>query len=629
MEKINLNDLANELKDASSKYYNTGTSPMTDQEFDKKLELLQSLGGDIGVGAPVLDELRKVQITGRPMLSLPKAHSPEEVKDFLKGRPAIAMTKLDGLSVRLIYENGELVSANTRGNGEVGTDITEHVKVFTNVPRYIHHLDRLVVDGEAIIKGQDFAEINVNGAFKNPRNTAAGALNLLDLAEVAKRRLSFIAWDWIEGAPTNLLQENLTELSLIGFEIVPYLAMKNPDIDSMNSLLLGYAEKKGLPCDGVVWKFNSVSYGLTQPSTAHHLGNGIAWKPADDSAWTELLDIEWSMGRTGQITPIAIFKPVGLEETMVSRASLHNVSVMRDVLGAHPYPGQPIEIIKSNQIIPYVRSAVKKANPSEEFFVPSTCPLCGEPLDIQEGILVCKDPACEGKFVNQVVHFCSKKGLDIRGLSKATIEKLVDWGWVNDFTDIFKLQAHRGEWASRPGFGAKSVDNILTAVEAARSQPLDKFIVALGIPLIGASAAKELKKHFHSWANLYNSISADFKFYELPNFGEAMHIELKHYDYTIANELIENYITIQEEAESAESISANVAITGTLQLYKNRAELTEAIEKAGGKVVSSVSKNTDILINNDPYSSSAKNVVAQRLGIPIMTEEEFYNLYLS
>lgn len=626
-----LKELIAEVTNAAYRYYNYGDSPLSDQEYDSKVALLKkySKGWKEVVGAPVLNSLPKVKIEDRAMLSLPKTHSSEGVATFLKGEDAIAMVKLDGLTIRLIYENGKFKSANTRGNGTVGTDVTEHVKVFTNVPLEIEPKERVVIDGEAIIKEADFRTLV---GFQNPRNTAAGALSLLDINEVAKRKISFIAWDWVAGATSNNFIENIVSLGDIGFETVPVIIVKDLEqtqIEKINALIFSYAEEKGLPCDGVVWKYNDIAYGLAQTGTAHHWGNGIAFKAQDESAWTDLIDIEWSMGRTGVLTPVAVFNPVDLEGTEVERASLHNVKVMRELLGNSPRRGQLIEIIKANQIIPQVRSSLHAEN-GEEIQMPQYCPVCGNSTFLMEDNLLCENEDCGGKLLNQIDHFCSKRGLDIKGLSKSTLEKLTEWGWVNSIEDIFKLYDHKTEWSRKVGFGPKSVDNILIAINEAKAQPLSKFIVAIGIPLIGNSATKEITSVFPSWEVFRDAIKNNYDFSTLNNFGGAMHDSIVQFDYSEADRIVEKYMQLQEEKPAESSLKGlTVVITGSLKIFENRDKIIEAITAKGGKVSSSVSKNTSILINNDPKSMSSKNKTAIALGIPIVREEDFINDYLS
>ena len=366
--------LIEELNNASNLYYNGKESPLSDKEFDEKLKKLQELeqktgiiysnSPTINVGYEVLNEIKKINIIDKPMLSLDKVHSAEEIMSFYDGYDVIASIKCDGLSVRLIYENGELISANTRGDGTIGGDITEHIKHFRNVPLKINKKNKYIVDGEAIIYDKDFEIINKNDEFKNSRNAAAGALSLLDMSIVKNRRLSFIAWDIIKGGYTNFYHYNMEEAEELGFTVVPMLALdctkvEKEEINMCNDTLLNIAEEKGIPNDGVVWKINDIKAGDSKGQTAHHFLNAVAWKPQDESYETELLDIEWTMGRTGQLTPVAVYKDIEIDGSVCNRASLHNISIMKEVLGEKPFVGQKVRVIKANKIIPQIVEAEK------------------------------------------------------------------------------------------------------------------------------------------------------------------------------------------------------------------------------------------------------------------------------
>jgi len=346
MDKIEL------IKQAKNAYYNTGETIMSDYEYDK---LVAEVGYE-AVGAPVLDNFKKIDISDKPMLSLDKCHTVEEIIDFANGHDLVASVKCDGLSVRIIYEDGKIVSANTRGDGLVGQDITEHIKQFTNVPLVIPTKERLVVDGEAVILQHDFDVINKNGEFKNPRNLAAGTLASLDTSLCHSRRMSFIAWDVIEGGQASYYSDNLANLLSFGFTIVPIVSpmITLNCIEKTNISILEVAKEKGIPCDGVVWKFNDIAYGESLGRTVHHFNNGIAWKPAIEEYETELIDIEWTMGRTGVLTPVAVYNEIEINSNIYNRASLHNVSSMKLILGEEPYIGQKIKVYLANMIIPQI-----------------------------------------------------------------------------------------------------------------------------------------------------------------------------------------------------------------------------------------------------------------------------------
>lgn len=639
--------LVNLLNEASERYYNSDSPIMSDREFDMKIEELKAMEKETGVvlsnsptqkvGAPVLSLLPKVTITPKPMLSLDKCHSVNEIADFAKGKDVIAMVKCDGLSVRIKYAHGRLVSANTRGNGVEGTDITEHVKHFTNVPLSISKDEEYIIDGEAIIYVEDFNKINTNNQFANPRNTASGALNVLDTQIVADRRLSFLAWDVIKGSSATTLSGSLAEAETLGFTVVPMVAVISKKYQTAITEIMDLSEELGIPCDGVVFKFDNIAYGNSLGATSHHFKNGIAWKPQVTLVRSVLTGIDWTMGRTGVLTPVAEFEPVELDGSIISRASLSNVSVCTATLHGAGWKNQIVWISKRNLIIPKIESAEKDdgITPKQYFQQPSKCPICGEPL-CEHGTdaitLVCENPNCEGKLVNIIDHFAGKKGLDIKGMSLATIGKLIDWGWLNDISDVFKLVEHKDEWAQKPGFGKASVNKILSAIEDAKHTTLDKYIAALGIPLIGTSVSKELVKYFTTYEDFRQAINDRFDFSKLDGFAESKTEALLNYNYELADMVAREWIVFEEDTSTNIQNTLDgktIVITGSLSLYKNRAALTDSIVAHGGKVAGSVSGNTDYLINNDKESGSAKNKAAKRLNIPILSEAEFVEQFLT
>lgn len=649
-----IKELIAELNNASSKYYNGQESPLTDAEFDKKLNELKKLeqkekiiysnSPTVHVGSPVLSELKKVQISGKPMLSLEKVHSAKEIINFNSSEDLIASIKCDGLSVRLVYEDTDLVSANTRGNGIEGGDITEHVKHFLNVPLKIAKGGRYVIDGEAVILDKDFEIINKNGEFKNSRNAASGALSLLDVSIVEKRRLSFIAWDVIEGISTNFYHYNLEEAEELGFKTVPAVALdctkiEENEIDEINEDLLSEAEKYyGIPCDGIVWRINKQSEYDKKGRTEHHFCGAVAWKPSDEEFETELLDIEFTMGRTGVLTPVAVFKPVDDGVSIIERASMHNISVMINILGKRPYKGQKIWVFKANKIIPQLARAEQETG--ELIFDPTiatVCPICGEPVTIEEsdsGVLnmICGNPSCEGKLVNRIDHYLGIKGLNVKGISKKTLEKLIEWGWINGLRDIYKLNEHQADWESRPGFGKASVSKILNAIDAeGRHTKLDSFIAALGIPLVGTSVSKEICKYYSTWSDFRDAVGGDWT--DLEGFGPEISKAINSFDYSEADEIVGGLSFEAQSSQPEVTLAAAIkdkkfCMTGKLisGMFKNRDALKVDIEAHGGKLVSSVTATTDYLITNTPDSGTAKNKSAQALGVKIITEAEYIDM---
>lgn len=651
--KEKMEKLIAELNEASNLYYNGGESFLSDTEFDIKLDTLKELekrygftlsnSPTINVGyTPTIDGIDEIKIQGKPMLSLDKAHSAREVMDFFdKVYDLIASIKCDGLSVRLIYEDGKLISANTRGNGVIGSDISEHIKYFMNVPLLIKKRKRYVIDGEAIIYDKDFEIINKNGTLKNNRSAANGSLTLHDMFIVKSRRLSFVAWDVIEGGCAEEYHYNLEEAADLGFTVVPALAVDctkvdEEEISSVNDALIREAKEKGIPCDGVVWKINNIADGNERGRTEKFWKNAIAWKPERTEYETKLLDIELSLGRTGVLTPVAIYESIIIDGAECSRASLHNISVMTDTLGRNPYKGQKIKIFKANEIIPQISWADTNENDIDwdNLIKITCCPVCGGSLEVEEnnGIITlwCANPDCEGKLANRIDHFCSKKGLNIKGISKATIEKLVDWGWINELGDIFKLQERKTEWINKPGFGSASVDKLLSSIESARTNTdLASFISGIGISLVGRTVSKEIVKYYSTWEDFRNAVGGDWT--EFDGFGPEISKAINNFDYTEADKVAGMLTFRIPEVQTNEEKSLNgkvFCITGKLTSgkWKNRDELKEYIQSLGGKVVGSMSANVNYLINNDATSSSAKNVSAKKLGIPIITEEEFIKI---
>lgn len=629
--------------------YDEGHPTISDKEWDDKYFELVCLEKELGYTNPnsptqnivynTVNELEKVE-HGHKMLSLEKTKDIEEVRKFINGNEFIAMCKMDGLTCSLTYENGKLIRAETRGNGIVGENILHNVKVIPSIPNWIPIKDKIVIDGEIICTYENFEKFS--NEYKNPRNFAAGSIRLLSAKECFSRNLTFVAWDVIEGLEDkNKLSSKLDIINDYGFIVVPHVygsAFSNSIIDELQAVAL----KLSYPIDGIVFKFNDIKYGKSLGETAHHFKNAIAYKFYDETYPTELLDIEWGMGRTGTLTPVAIFKPVDIDGSVVERASLHNITVMYETLGDTPHRFQKVEVFKSNMIIPQIAEADKEKyevlyyEQHTPFEIPNVCPVCGgaveERTQVDSTILVCVNPECSGKFINKLDHFCGKKGLDIKGLSKATLEKLIDWGWIKNISDIFELNQFKNEWVKKPGFGIKSVEKVLFAIEEARNCELHQFIAALGIPLIGTTTAKELTRYFHSWNEYIEAVKTDYRFYLLPNFGSEMSYAIKNFNYEEAELIVDKYIKIKEFKEDNKSDNLNgkvFVITGKLTSFKNRDELKDKIESLGGKVTGSISKNTNYLINNDTESSSSKNVSAKKLGIPIISEEKFIEDFLT
>ena len=641
-----------------TKAYDEGNPIITDEEWDKKYFELKALEEETNLvlgNSPtqvityeLVNNLQK-SIHNHKMLSLEKTKSPKEVLDFVGNKPFLAMCKMDGLTCSLTYRMGELVAAETRGNGLVGEDILHNARVIPSIPNKIPYTDELVIDGEIICTTHDFEEFS--SQYKNPRNFAAGSIRLLDAEVCAKRNLTFVVWDvisqiYFEDGIEFRVDQKLEMLRPFGFTIVPYetltgAVMTTSLIEEVIKGVQKEAKLYGYPIDGAVFKFADCAYGRSLGETTHHFKNALAFKFYDDTYTTRLLDIEWTMGRTGVLTPVAIFEPVDIDGSTVERASLHNISVMAGIfspLGPHKY--QEIEVFKANMIIPQIASANKEGLYEEnKILIPRECPVCGGMTqhwaENDSVVLVCIDSGCPGKLINRLDHFCGKKGLDMKGISKATLEKLIDWGWVSKCSDIFDLANHNKEWVQKPGFGVKSVEKALGAISTGSHCELHQFIAAIGIPLIGSTASKDLAKHFKTWDDFVAAAESNYPFYQLPNFGGEMHRNLVKFDYTEAKYIADHFIQfntpeakVEESAESAVDLTGKTfVITGKLTHFKNRDALKAKIEALGGKVTGSVSKNTSYLINNDVNSTSSKNQTAKSLGVEILSETDFIETF--
>ena len=624
-----------------TKLYDEGHPEISDKEWDDmyfQLVKMETESGTILKDSPtrkinyqVVNELQKVEHNHK-MLSLDKTKDLSEVINFASGKTMVAMTKVDGLTCSLRYINGSLVSAETRGDGVIGEDVLHNALTVATIPHKINYKDELIIDGEIVCLRNDFKEFEEE--YSNPRNFASGSIRLLDSSVCAERKLTFIAWSVIKGFDEiNLFKAKLDELHKLGFYIVPAIEVEKIDDDMVN-LIIAISSEASIPYDGVVFKFNDIEYGKSQGETAHHFKDAIAYKLYDEIYKTQLRDIEWSMGRNGFLTPVAIFNPIIIEGAEISRASLHNLNIMGLMLGTNPWRGQEIGVYRANMIIPQIGWADITTTPKVEDIIlrPSKCPVCGGAVAVRADkntvVLECLNPDCDGKLINKIDHFCSKKGLDIKGLSKATLGKLISYGWVNNILDIFKLYRYAQKWATQPGFGEKSVSNILAAIEASKTCSLETFIAALGIPLIGNNVSKEIVKVFPTYEDFRNAINERYDFSEIDGFAASKTQALLDFDYSEADEIYP-LLDIQStephnEIQSLEGLK--FAVTGTVKQFKNRTELQNFIEEHGGKVVSSVSKNVNYLINNDTESTSAKNTTAKRLGIPIISETDFLKM---
>ena len=627
--------------------YDAGTPEISDEKWDDLYFALVALEQASGIYLPnsptqkivyqQVSNLKKVQHS-HPMLSLQKTKDLDTIyTSFLnvEQQQVIGRLKLDGLTCSLFYQNGSLVSAETRGDGVTGEDVTHNVVTIKSIPNKISYKGDLTIDGEIICDTLTF-ETKFSDKYKNPRNFAAGSIRLLDSKECASRDLKFIAWDAIIPGYASL-SDKLTFLTSIGFTTTPWSTDFSQGVEAVVDSLKESAIEYHYPIDGLVFKFDNCAYYDSLGKTEHHYRGGIAYKFYEDKYVTHLRDIEWSIGRTGVYTPIAVFDPVEIDGSEITRATLHNYANLRELFKEHqPYLGEEIAIYKAHDIIPQVSEVFynpEDENVDKQFITIKLCPYCGKELVVKDNFLICDNPACGGKLLNYLEHFCGKQGLDIKGLSKTTLSKLIDWGWVYSIMEIFALDIHRDEWVKKPGFGVTSVDKILKTIEDKRLNcDLAHFISALGIPNIGLSASKDLAKYFGSWAEFIKAVKSDFKFNSIPNFGPEMARSIKNFDYENAEILAQYAITFGSETKVEEKATGDLlkgktmVITGRLTQYKNRDELKAVIESLGGKVANSVTKDTTYLITNDVNSNTSKNIKAKQMNIPIISEKDFQKI---
>ena len=635
------------LNYASEMYY-SGNPIMDDATYDMRLEDLQQLEKETGiilsnsptinVGAKVLTELPEVE-HNHLMLSLDKCHSANEIIEFADNKDLVASVKCDGMTVSLLYEDGVFIRAESRGNGYIGNDITQHVKRFKNVPMKIDKVGTYIIDGEAVILDDDFAEVNKNNQFKNSRNLVAGTLSALDTSLVYKRKISFLGWDVIQGGKSNSLKDNLDEARTLNFDTAPYWYTgkldKSEKLQISIDAIFEYAKDMGIPNDGIVFKFNDIEYGKSLGKTQHHFKCGIAYKKKDDVYETELLNIEWGCGKHGNLTPVAIFEPVDIDGSTISKSTVHNISILTN-LDLHI--GDTIEIYKANAVIPAIKRNVSAdermtlGKETDYIVIPSTCPVCGGKTEIKQDneskVLICTNPNCKGKLLGKLTHFVSKNAMNVENLSEQTLEKFIELGWLNSFEDIYNLKHHADKMINLEGFGEKSVTKLLNSIRASKLTTLDRFIYSLSIPLIGRSASKTISKYFNGDFDsfYYECCMNKFDFKVLDDFGDSMNESINEYleeNKTMIGELSNQlYFEAQHVANNSNLEGKVFCITGSLTYFANRDEAKEKIESAGGKVSGSVSSKTDFLVCNDDKSTSSKMKKAIELGVKVISEVE-------
>lgn len=639
-----IKDLVELLNKANKAYYQEANEIMTNFEYDKLYDELVGLEKETGmvlsnsptvnVGYQVVSQLPKEQHNS-PMLSLDKTKEVGALADFAGDRKCLLSWKMDGLTVVLTYENGELVKAVTRGNGLVGEVITNNAKTFKNIPISIPYKGRLTLRGETIIKYSDFEQINreiedADSKYKNPRNLCSGSVRQLNSQVTAERNVNFVAFALINADDVdfgNSIEQQYKWMESQGFQVVEYRVVTR---NSMEDAVKYFAEKiqtYDYPSDGLVLMFDDIEYGLSLGTTAKFPRNGIAFKWEDEQAETTLKYIEWSPSRTGLINPVAVFEPVELEGTTVSRASVHNISIMEELeLGS----GDKIKVYKANMIIPQISENLTKSGIDD---LPKECPVCGHATEVkaENGIktLYCPNSQCPAKHVKLFTLFVSRNGMNIDGLSEETLEKFIDAGYIKEFADIFHLDRHYEEIVATPGFGQKSYDNLMDSVEKARNVELSALIYSLGIPNIGSANAKLICKAFNNNIEKIRNASVE-ELIEIDGIGEIMAEKFCQYFADednikkLDNLLKEVNIAEPEENTTPQNMDGlTFVITGSVEHFANRNELKSYIEKHGGKVTGSVSAKTNYLINNDAMSASSKNKKAKQLGVEIVTEEVF------
>lgn len=639
-----IKDLVELLNKANKAYYQEANEIMTNFEYDKLYDELVGLEKETGmvlsnsptvnVGYQVVSQLPKEQHNS-PMLSLDKTKEVGALADFAGDRKCLLSWKMDGLTVVLTYENGELVKAVTRGNGLVGEVITNNAKTFKNIPISIPYKGRLTLRGEAIIKYSDFEQINreiedADSKYKNPRNLCSGSVRQLNSQVTAERNVNFVAFALINADDVdfgNSIEQQYKWMESQGFQVVEYRVVTR---NSMEDAVKYFAEKiqtYDYPSDGLVLMFDDIEYGLSLGTTAKFPRNGIAFKWEDEQAETTLKYIEWSPSRTGLINPVAVFEPVELEGTTVSRASVHNISIMEELeLGS----GDRIKVYKANMIIPQISENLTKSGIDD---LPKECPVCGYATEVkaENGIktLYCPNSQCPAKHVKLFTLFVSRNGMNIDGLSEETLEKFIGAGYIKEFADIFHLDRYYEEIVATPGFGQKSYDNLMDSVEKARNVELSALIYSLGIPNIGSANAKLICKAFNNNIEKIRNASVE-ELIEIDGIGEIMAEKFCQYFADednikkLDNLLKEVNIAEPEENTTPQNMDGlTFVITGSVEHFANRNELKSYIEKHGGKVTGSVSAKTNYLINNDAMSASSKNKKAKQLGVEIVTEEVF------
>ena len=645
-----IRELIGTLRAAGRAYYQESREIMSNFEYDKLYDELVSLEKETGivfansptqnVGYEVVSALPKERHE-KPMLSLNKTKSVEELADWLGGQTGLLSWKMDGLTIVLTYQNGTLVKAVTRGNGEIGEVITANAKAFVNVPLNISYQGELILRGEAIIRYSDFEKINeqiedVDAKYKNPRNLCSGSVRQLNSEITAQRQVYFYAFSLVKADGIdfkNSRKEQFEWLKTQGFEVVEYHEVTKETLPETVKMYSEAIAENDTPSDGLVLLYDDIAYGQSLGRTAKFPRDSIAFKWADEIQETKLLYIEWSASRTGLINPVAVFEPVELEGTTVSRASVHNISIMEALeLGA----GDRITVYKANMIIPQIADNLTRSGVRD---IPEVCPVCGGQTEVRQlndvKSLYCTNPDCQAKKIKSFTLFTSRDALNIAGLSEATLEKFIGVGMIHEYADIFHLDRHQEEIVEMDGFGQKSYDNLIAAAEKASHTTLPRMVYGLGVAGIGLANAKMICRHFKNDFEAMRHATVE-ELVEIDGIGEVLAQAWTAFFSDGKNNAIVDHLLAEltfeaEDEESSEGADEafagmNFVITGSLEHFKNRKELQELIEHRGGKVTGSVTSKTNYLINNDVASSSSKNKKARELRVPILSEEEFLKL---
>ena len=641
-----MKELVETLNDAAKAYYQEDREIMSNQEYDSLYDQLEQLEKETGtvltnsptvrVGYEAVNELPKEEHPS-PMLSLDKTKDREVLRSFIGEHRCLLSWKLDGLTIVLTYENGELVKAVTRGNGIVGEVITNNAKVFKNIPLRIPYKGQLVLRGEAIITYSEFERINetigdADAKYKNPRNLCSGSVRQLNNEITARRNVRFYAFALVSVQDVdfhNSREQQFIWLKEQGFEVVEYKVVTSTSLDEAMNYFSTAIVNNDFPSDGLVVTYDDIAYGESLGSTAKFPRNSFAFKWADEMRETKLVDMEWSPSRTGLINPVAIFEPVELEGTTVSRASVHNISIVKELqLGI----GDTIKVYKANMIIPQIAENLTR---SGNLVIPDKCPVCGHEARIRKEndveTLYCMNPDCVAKKIKSFSLFTSRDAMNIDGLSEATLEKFIAMGFIHNLGDIFEIGKYKDQIVEMEGFGQKSFDNLMASLEKAKETTLAKVIYSLGIAGIGLANARVICRYFDDDIEKIRHADAE-EINSIEGIGPVLAGSLADYFSSEENNkkldhLLGHLHLIREETAGEQVFAGKTfVITGSVEHFANRSEAKAFIEARGGKVTGSVTKKTDYLINNDKTSGSSKNKKAQELGIPILSEEDFLEL---